>query len=170
MFECEYEYECECEYGTDGFETIPSGLDEMEPGPELAGVLASIDVTTVSGYDRIVVLKAHQRMASHYQAQLYADMAAIVEAVQDVEECVDPLWAPEMAAAEIRTALRWTRRAADDELLTALDLGGCPRFRRPWRRGRLMGGVPRRSCGAPPISPPRPPKAWPIRFLSGLGS
>ena len=114
----EYEYVCE------GCEPIPADLDAMAPGPELAAVLTNIDVNAVSGFDRIVVLKAHQRLISHYQAELYADMAAISDAVGDVEECRDPMWAPEMAAAEIRAALCLTRRAADAELETALVLRG----------------------------------------------
>lgn len=44
------------EYEDVGFVPIPAGLDETAPGPELGAVLASIDVATVSGYDRIVVL------------------------------------------------------------------------------------------------------------------
>ena len=114
----EYEYVC------DGCEPIPADLDAMAPGPELAAVLAGIDVHGVSGFDRIVVLKAHQRLISHYQAQLYAAMAAITDAVGNLEECSDPMWAPEMAAAEIRAALGLTRRAADSELETALVLRG----------------------------------------------
>ncbi|MDP2623550.1 MAG: hypothetical protein Q8Q29_07135, partial [Actinomycetota bacterium] len=54
------------------FEPIPAGLDGMPPGPVLAGFLASIDVDAVSGHDRVVVLRAQQRMASHLQAQVYA--------------------------------------------------------------------------------------------------
>jgi hypothetical protein len=117
MVEQMFEYE----YATDRYEPIPTGLDEMTPGPQLGAVLAHIDVGAVSGYDRVVVLTAHQRMASHYQAQVYADMAAIVDAMDDVEDPFDPVDAAEMAAAEIRVALRLTRRAADDELDTALD-------------------------------------------------
>jgi hypothetical protein len=61
-------------------DTIPPGLDEMTPGPVLAAFLSGIDVTMVSGYDRVVVLRAHQRMASHYQAHAYNDMTAITTA------------------------------------------------------------------------------------------
>ena len=80
-----------------GFVPIPAGLDEMAPGAELAAVLADTDVGAVSGYDRIVVLRAHQRLVSHYQAQVYADMAAMVD-VFDEEDDDDLMWAPEMAA------------------------------------------------------------------------
>ena len=110
------------EYAGEGFVPIPAGLDEMAPGAELAAVLADTDVGAVSGYDRIVVLRAHQRLVSHYQAQVYADMAAMVD-VFDEEVDDDVMWAPEMAATEVRAALVLTRRAADDELARALDLG-----------------------------------------------
>ncbi len=101
-------------------DTIPAGLDSMEPGPVLAGFLASIDVARVSAYDRIVVLRAHQRMASHYQARVYRDMAAVVDVMSEEEPT--PEFAADAAAAEIRAALRLTRRAADTELAFALDL------------------------------------------------
>ena len=100
------------------FEAIPPGLDSMEPGPVLACFLASIDVNAVSGYDRVVVLKAHQRMASHYQAQMYNDMVAVADALHG-----DPQWPIETAAAtEVRAALSLTRRAADIEVGFALEL------------------------------------------------
>ena len=102
------------------YETIPAGLDSLEPGLVLAGFLASIDVSAVSDYDQIVVLKAHQRMASHYTAQTYRDMAAVTDSMGRYE--VFPEHAAESAAAEIRAALRLTRRAADVELAFALDL------------------------------------------------
>lgn len=101
-------------------DTIPPGLDQMTPGPVLAGFLSAIDVTTVSGYDRVVVLRAHQRMASHYQAHAYNDMTAISTVL--AEDGEDPNYVNEMAAAEIRAALNLTRRAADVELAFALDL------------------------------------------------
>jgi hypothetical protein len=103
---------------TDG---IPKNLDRIPPGAVLAGWLSAIDVDRVSGYDRVVVLRAHQRLATHYAAQTYRDMAAITEAVRD--ELFDVPGETEMAAeAEIRVALTWTRRLAESELSFALDI------------------------------------------------
>lgn len=99
---------------------IPSGLDDMEPGPVLAGFLSSLDVAELSGHDRIVVLRAHQRLASHYSAQVYADMASVADCMGDSDD--DAHWAWEAAATEIRAALHLTRRAADAELGFAIDL------------------------------------------------
>jgi hypothetical protein len=58
------------------YDSIPWDLDDMPPGPFLAGFLSLVDVSNLSGYDQIVVLRAHQRMASFYQAATYQDMAA----------------------------------------------------------------------------------------------
>ena len=109
-------YDAKCGYD----EGIPSGLDAMEPGPILAAFLASIDVRRVSGYDRIVVLRAHQRLVSHYTASLYADMAAVVDILDDDETKRSD--AAEAAAAEVRAALHLTRRCADTEIGIALEL------------------------------------------------
>jgi hypothetical protein len=50
---------------------IPPGLDEMLPGPVLATFLSAVDMTRVPGYDRVVVLRAHERLTLHYQAHTY---------------------------------------------------------------------------------------------------
>ncbi len=100
---------------------IPAGLDEMEPGPFLGIVLSGVDLDLLSGNDRIAVLRARQRMASHYTAETYEAMASIVTAYQD-EEGSDYEGAADGAAFELRAALQLTRRAADVELSLALDL------------------------------------------------
>jgi len=40
-------------------EQIPPRLDEMAPGPVLGAFLSSVDIDGLSGYDRVVVLRAH---------------------------------------------------------------------------------------------------------------
>lgn len=102
-------------------ESTTRWLENVEPGFELAARLAVVDVDRLSGYDRIVVLQAHQRLASHYAAQVYRDMAS-VSASFVIEEGEDLQSADESAAAEIRAALHLTRRSADAELSFALDL------------------------------------------------
>ena len=99
---------------------IPDGLDEMVPGPYLAAILSATDVSCLSGFDRVVVLRAHQRLVSHYSAQVYADMAAVSDSLAETE--VDAEFVHEASAAEIRVALRLTRRTADFELGFAIDL------------------------------------------------
>ncbi len=63
----------------DSAERVPGLVDTAEPGPVLAAWLSTIDVGAVSGYDRVRVLRAHQRMASHYQAHVLQGMAAVNE-------------------------------------------------------------------------------------------
>lgn len=101
-------------------------LDELEhlpPGTMLAAALARIDMHDLSPHDRVVVLRAHQRMASHHHAKLYEAMGAITDAyAEETERLSDDPDVCEGAAAEIRVALRWTRRATDTELSVALAL------------------------------------------------
>jgi hypothetical protein len=50
----------------------------MAPGPELASVLASIDRSKLSGYDRITLMQARQRLRSHLDAELAMDMVGVM--------------------------------------------------------------------------------------------
>jgi hypothetical protein len=100
--------------------SIPDRLDQMAPGPVLGAFLSSLDVNALSGYDRVVVLRAHQRMVSHYQAKLSQDMVSIRDAFREAGDDLES--AAMVAASEIRCALHLTRRSADVELTFALDL------------------------------------------------
>jgi len=102
------------------YEPIPPGLDEMVPGPTLAAFLSSIEVDRVSPYDRVVMVRAQQRMASHVQAQLYAAIASVADHMEVAEfpDDLDLAW--DAAATELRAALRLTRRAAESELEMAV--------------------------------------------------
>ncbi|MFV1962935.1 MAG: DUF222 domain-containing protein, partial [Acidimicrobiia bacterium] len=102
-------------------EGIPGNLDVLEPGPVLAGFLASIDVSEVSGLDQIVVLRAHGRMASHYQAHQYRDMSAVTQTISDATGN-NSVEAAQAAEAEIAVALHLSRRATENELSFALNL------------------------------------------------
>jgi hypothetical protein len=101
------------------FDSLQEELERLSPGPELATVLAQIEVSALSGYDRVVVLQAHRKMASHHAAQAYQTMVAISETMQEMFDD-DYELAYRAAATEIRAGLALTRRAADLEL--ALDL------------------------------------------------
>ncbi|HEX6469001.1 MAG TPA: DUF222 domain-containing protein [Streptosporangiaceae bacterium] len=94
---------------------LPEGLAEMPPGPELAAMLASIDRGRVSGFDLVVLLRARSRQLAYEQAEFQADLVAVAERVRVEAAGVRWVWdsdIPELAAAEIAAALRWTRRAA----------------------------------------------------------
>jgi hypothetical protein len=122
------------------FDPIPNGLDEMAPGPVLAALLASIDVDRVSAHDRVVVLRATQRLASHTQAGVYAAMASIADAMDRDLFADDPELAWEAAATEIRVGLRLTRRCAESDLGLALDLRlRLPSVLEALRDGRIDG-------------------------------
>jgi len=99
---------------------VPAGLDNMAPGRALGAILSTIDVSSVSGAARVSVLRAHQRQASHYQAAVFGDMAAISDYMLELGD--DLPTAVEAAAFEIRAALRMTRRTAESELGLAQDL------------------------------------------------
>ena len=119
---------------------IPAGLDGLPAGPFLAAVLSSICVGDLSGHDRVVVLRARRRMVSHYQAQVYADMASVSDYLE-ADFAGDLELASDATAAEIRAALRLTRRAADHH---QLDLAVTLRDRLPnlwvvFERGDLDG-------------------------------
>ncbi|HSR43707.1 MAG TPA: DUF222 domain-containing protein [Acidimicrobiia bacterium] len=105
--------------------SIPPDLAAMEPGIVLSGLLWAIDVNSLSGHDRVIVMAAHQRMASHHQANLYAAMASVAEAVSeellDRDGETDFEIVEQACSSEIRAALRLTRRAADNELSIARD-------------------------------------------------
>ena len=99
------------------FDNPAEGLEAMEPGPVLAAFLSSIDVNGLSGQDQIRYVQATQRMASHYQARMYDGMAAVTDTMEKTGD--DPEFGAEAAEAEIRMALRLTRRAATSEMALA---------------------------------------------------
>ena len=106
--------------GSADLQFIPDRLDRMAPGPILAAYLSTVDVSLVSGYDRVKVLRAHQRMVAHYQAKLYEDMASVRDAYRDMDN--DHEYAAMLAACEVRTVLHLTCRSADVDMSFALDL------------------------------------------------
>ena len=84
----------------------------MEPGPRLAGFLASIDRDSLSGRDRVMLLRAERRQADHYEARVYATMNAVAESTEEL----DLELTTDAAADEIRAALHLTRRSAEFQL------------------------------------------------------
>ncbi|MEX2652827.1 MAG: DUF222 domain-containing protein [Acidimicrobiia bacterium] len=101
-------------------EGIPTGLAEMPPGPQLAAVLTSIDRNRITGYERVILMKARARLRSWVEADFYADLQAVAEA--ELELLPKPDEAMESAEGEIRAALTLTRRAAEFQLGTAYEL------------------------------------------------
>ncbi len=90
---------------------LPDGLEEMAPGPELARVLAGIDVDSLPGFDLVVVMAAQARMVAYHQAGLLDVVARVADATTEASGLVADDDG-EFAADEIRAALCLTRRAA----------------------------------------------------------
>jgi len=105
------------------YEPIPAGLADMEPGPVMGALLSSIDISEVSGHDQVIVLAAHDRMASHHAAGRYRAMAAVHATMLNFDG-YPQRWedASDSASAEVRAALHLTRRASDNEVALALVL------------------------------------------------
>jgi hypothetical protein len=101
---------------------LPSSFATMAPGLMLAMILESVADAELSDSDRILVLQAHERMASYYQGLMYTDMVDVAGRLEAAGD--DPMEAAEAAAAEVRVALRLTRRHADSEMAYALQLDG----------------------------------------------
>lgn len=100
---------------------IPQGLFDIEPGPELAAYLVTVDPAQLSGYDQIRVLQATEKMMAHYSGRMYATMAALSDRMLE-EDDGDAETAFEATAMELRAGLRLTRRGADLELELADDI------------------------------------------------
>jgi hypothetical protein len=96
----------------------------MPPGPELARVLAGLELSRLSGFDCVEVLKAQYRQANHERARVMAAMAEVgvcgpVLADEELRRMAVP---DEFSADEIRAALVLTRRAAQSQFWLAYDL------------------------------------------------
>lgn len=99
---------------------VPAELDNVEPGSALAAMLDDIDINQCSGHDQIRVLRAHERMRSHYAARSYRAMSAVFETYRADPDEAD--FAEQATAAEVAAALRLTRRTADTEVGLAIEL------------------------------------------------
>lgn len=100
---------------------IPRSLDEMPPGPFLGAILSKIDLTRLTGRDVVTVLRAQDRQSSHYRARVYATMAETAHCI-DADTIARTTVLDEFAAEEIGAALTLTRRMANREMSTALEL------------------------------------------------
>ncbi|MGA9309842.1 MAG: hypothetical protein WBV74_05670 [Pseudonocardiaceae bacterium] len=92
---------------------IPEGLAQVAPGPELAGLLAALELSQLSGYDCVEVLKARYQQFNHERARLMATMVEVgLCGIGPDDELPRTAVTDEFAADEIRAALMLTRRAA----------------------------------------------------------
>ncbi|MDQ3966204.1 MAG: hypothetical protein M3246_07120 [Actinomycetota bacterium] len=104
-------------------QSIPEGLAEMAPGPELVGALAGIDVSGLSGWDCGEVLKAQYRQLNHDTARLMVTMVEAGLRAPGPDDQPRRMAEPdEFSADETRAALVWSRRAAESRFWLAYDL------------------------------------------------
>ena len=93
------------------------GLGSVGAGADLAQMLSGVDRHRLSGHDRVELLKARSRLRAHVDAELLADMVSVLDAESAALSpglAVDEVH--DVAAAEIGTALSWTRRMAERQL------------------------------------------------------
>jgi hypothetical protein len=102
---------------------IPEGLADIAPGPELARVLAGLELSRLSGFDCVEVLKAQYRQANHERARVMAAMAEVgVCGLVPEGDLTRRVLPDEFSADEVRAALVLTRRAAQAQFWLAHDL------------------------------------------------
>ena len=94
-------------------------LLSLNPGPDMAARLATISKEDLSAADRVHLMRAHQKMVSYYQAELYSDMAALWQHDQGDGDLGEHF---AFVVSEPRASHQLTRRAAETELGTAIDL------------------------------------------------
>ncbi len=97
---------------------LPDDLDAMAPGPELAGVLDSVDRDGLNGWELVVLMRARSRLLARVQAEFFADVVAMAYSPPGgPDDPPERLEEPdEFASDEIRAAMSWTRAAAEHNL------------------------------------------------------
>jgi hypothetical protein len=101
-----------------------SALASAAPGPELAAVLAGIDLAAINGHVRVLVLRAWERQSSWVSAAMYEAMAFVARSPAcepgsppGLDRCFG-----EFASAEVGAALGLSPGSADRELSFAYEL------------------------------------------------
>ncbi len=107
-------------------------LGTIPPGLMLMLVLSSVDRETLSGFDRVELVKARSRLIAHLQAELLADVEAVSEATDELgnRDQPDPDQVFETTVSELRAALCLTRRSAEVQTDLAFQL--CERVPVVW--------------------------------------
>lgn len=100
---------------------LPANLESLPADFRLAEVLCAYEPDELSDADRIRYLKASERMVAAFQARSVQAVDSIHRSYQalKLEDAKDTY---DGATFELRGALRWTRRAAENELDFATDL------------------------------------------------
>lgn len=102
---------------------LPEDLEAVPPGPQLATLLATVDRRALSDTDRLRLAQARNRLVSHQEAELLADVYA-TSWDEPPDEGGDPGQASRFPFSEVELALAmcWTRTAAGGRLEQARQL------------------------------------------------
>lgn len=121
-------YELTCRLLADGWvdddrHLLPGGLEEIEPGPFLAALVSSVDVSRLNGHDVVRLMTARARLASHHEAGKLEAISEVAfsppsDADSDVLRSSEQV---DYAAVEVAAALALTRRSSERQL----DLAVC---------------------------------------------
>jgi hypothetical protein len=104
---------------------LPEELESLPPGVELASLLSSVDRSALSERDRVRLARARNRLLSHVNAELLADLHAVTwEEPPDEDAMVHGGLASRYpwAECEVAFALTWTHTAAGARLEQARQL------------------------------------------------
>lgn len=116
---------------------LPRRLLSMEPGPELAGLLASVDRSRVGAEDLHHLVAARARQVAHEQAELLADLfEAGLSAHEEGDSTARAKDADEFAPDQIAWTLRCSRSYAQAQV----HLGGALTRRLPMVLAALRAG------------------------------
>lgn len=100
--------------------TLPPDFGSWPADLRLAAVLSAVNVDELSGPDRVKFLQAQERLNAAGAASTLGAIRSVTAAYDQLAEDIED---PEAGASlEIRSALRWTRRATDTEMALAHDL------------------------------------------------
>lgn len=104
---------------------LPDDLESLPPGAELAALLGAVDRRALSERDRVRLAQARNRLLSHVNAELIADLHAVTwEEPPDEDAMVHGGLASRYpwAECEVAFALTWTHTAAGARLEQARQL------------------------------------------------
>ncbi|MEX2422884.1 MAG: DUF222 domain-containing protein, partial [Acidimicrobiia bacterium] len=100
---------------------LPPDIESWPTDERLSVLLSAVDVHQLSGADRVAYMKAQHRLNASGQARFLGAVNAVSDVYDEMAEDIEDPNAG--ASMEIRAALRWTRRAVDNEMAFAHDLG-----------------------------------------------
>lgn len=99
---------------------LPPDLESWPADARLAAILSVVDVDRLTGSDRVRFLQSQERLNAAGSAVTLNVIRSVCDAYDQLQEDIED---PEAGASlEIRSALRWTRRAAETEMTLAHDL------------------------------------------------